>query len=101
MLHDPALCKQVQHLGRGRGHQRVAAVGGSVIPGHHGRGGRTAGQKRAHGHAVSQGLGYGHHVRLDPVALPGEHVAGPSHAALDLIQNHQQAVLVAQGAHAL
>src|SRR3954451_3492791 len=46
-------------------------------------------------------LGEGHHVRLDPVARRAEPVAHPAEAADDLVGHEQQAVLVADLAHAL
>ena len=54
-------------------------------------------QERPHGHAAAQGLGSGHDVRLHAVALPGEHMACPAHAALNLVQYQQDVLFFAEG----
>ena len=50
---------------------------------------------------IIKGLCHGHHIWLYAVMLPGEHLSGASHSALDLIQDQQDIVLIAQRPDAL
>ena len=56
------------------------------------------GQDGAHREATGDALGGGQHVRLDVGPLMGEQLAGAPHAALHLVQPHQDAEFVAGGA---
>ena len=62
---------------------------------------RSVGQHGANRHARGESLGQRHHVRRDAGPLVGEPAAAAPHAALNLVQHHQPAVLVAQPPHAL
>ena len=62
-------------------------------------GGFGAGHHRADGHARTQALGQGHHIRQDARPLVGKPFPGAADAALHFV-NHQQPVLrVAQGTY--
>ena len=100
MVHNMALLKDIQNSLCTGCHQRVAAIGGSMVPGNHGRGRLAAGKKCAHREPVSKGLCHGHHIRLHAVMLPCEHVPGTPHAALDFIQDKKQVMLITEPAHA-
>ena len=83
--------------GRGAG-QRIAAVGAAVVAGNQGLGGLAARQARADGEAAAQGFSRGEDVRDDAVMLIGEPFARSPDAGLDLVEDQQGVVLVAQGA---
>ncbi len=63
-----------------------------------------AGQQCPDRHPPAQRLGQGQHVRLYAVALESKHLSGTPHAALDLVEHQQHAVLLPdlrQGLHKL
>ena len=72
-----------------------------MIAGDHGGRRLAAGQECADRHSVAQGLCRGHHVRFYAVSLPGEHLPGAPHSALNLIQHQQGIMVVAQLPHPL
>ncbi|MCW0462677.1 hypothetical protein NB717_003745 [Xanthomonas sacchari] len=84
---------------RHRRGQRVAAEGGAVRAELHGLGDLRPGQQRADREAAAQRLGQGHDVGSDLVLPVREQGAGAAHAALDLVQHQQRAVVIAQGPH--
>ena len=53
-----------------------------------------AGDGRAQRHAAGDAFGQRDHIRDRAEMLGGEHLAGASHAALDLVENQQDAVVV-------
>ncbi len=53
------------------------------------------------GSPASQPLGDGHDVRLDAVMLAGEEGPGAPHARLHLVQDEQDAVLLAEFLYSL
>ena len=91
--HDPDRCQG------SRADQRIAAEGGAVGAGDKGGGNLFLGQHGADGGAAGQRLGQGHDVRGDAEMLMGKQLAGPSHADLDLVEDQQQPVPVAELAH--
>ena len=56
---------------------------------------RQAGADR---HAVAERFGQRHDVRLCIRVLPGKPLSGAAHAGLDLVQHHQPALFIADGA---
>jgi hypothetical protein len=86
----------VEHRVGCRGDDRPARERGAVVAGlEHvpvlGRG--HAGADRQ---AAAHALGHGHHVRCQPVLLPRPQRARATHAALDLVEDQQRAVRVAE-----
>ena len=71
------------------------------LPARQRAGGLLLGEARADGKAAAQPLGRRHDVGLDAGPFMGEELAGAAHAALDLVEEQQQAVFVADGAQAL
>ncbi len=67
----------------------------------HGGRRRFAGQAGAERKAAADTLGNRHDIRLDVGPFMGKELAGAAVAALDLVENQQEAVLVAQIAQAL
>ena len=61
----------------------------------------VAGPAGADRHAVAERLGDGHHVGLYAVVLEAEPAPGSPQAGLHLVDDHQDAALVAQAAHSL
>ena len=54
-------------------------------------------KQQRHGHTdTTDGLGYGHHVRLDTCPLKGEEGTGTAAASLNVVDNQQDVVLVAE-----
>uniref|UniRef100_A0A0N4ZZD7 Histidine kinase n=1 Tax=Parastrongyloides trichosuri TaxID=131310 RepID=A0A0N4ZZD7_PARTI len=92
-----------RHFVEGRladGHgQRVAAEGRAVHADRHALGRLGGGQAGADGEAAAQGLGDGHDVRRHAGPFVGPQLAGPPHAALDFVEDDQDAVLVGHLAH--
>ena len=58
------------------------------------------GDECAHRNAVSKGLRRREEIRLDGIVLPAPPLAGATHAALDLIADHDEILLVAERADA-
>ena len=86
----------VEHaVGDGAG-ERIAAEGGAVRAGRHAGGGARGRQARADREAAAQALGQRHDVGRHPGPFVGEQPAGPAHAALHLVEDQQQVVLVAE-----
>ena len=86
---------QVDGRQGGRAGDRVAAEGvavGAARPVHDG----IAGDAGTQGHAGGDALGGGDDIRLDVKVLDGPPLAGAAHAALDLVGDEQDVVLVAQ-----
>ena len=84
----------------GRHRERIAAEGRAVRARQHALAGILGGEERADRKAAAKRLGERHHVGLDAGALVGEQLAGAAHAGLHLVEDQQQAVLVAQRAQA-
>ena len=68
---------------------------------HHARGRLLGGEAGAEREAAADALGGRHDVGLDPVMLIGEQLAGAGVAALDLVEDEHQIVLVGERAQAL
>ena len=86
----------VEHRVGDRAGQRVAAEGRAVGAGGHAGRGARGGEAGADREAAAQPLGDGGDVGRDARLLAGEQRAGAAHAGLDLVEDQQQAVLVAQ-----
>ena len=78
--------------------QRVAAVGAAVVAGDQGLGGLAAREARPDGEAAAQRFGRRQQVGDDAVMLVGEPLARPPDPGLNLVEDQQGLVLVAQGA---
>ena len=92
----PGVEHHVEHGVADRHRQRIAAEGRAVRAGRHalgGLGGREAGAERE---AAADALGDRHDVGRDAGPLIGEQFAGAADAGLDLVEDQQQAVLVAE-----
>ena len=86
----------VEH-GVGDAHrQRIAAEGRAVRAGGHALGRLGRRQAGADRETAAERLGQRHDVGRDAGALVGEQVAGAAHAGLHLVEDQQQAVLVAK-----
>ncbi len=85
----------------GAGGERVAAERRRVRAGLELLGDLRLRDQPAHRDAAGQRLGQRHDVRLDVPVLVGVPLAGAAHAGLHLVEDQQQAVLVAQLAQAL
>jgi len=81
---------------RRRGNQRSAAKGGCVRTGCKGRRNLIRGKHGPHWKSVGQSLGQRHDVRLDVVVLIGKQRACASHPGLDLIEDQQNSLSVAE-----
>ena len=68
---------------------------------HHARRRLLGGEAGAEREAAADALGHRHDVGLDAVMLVGEHLAGAAVAALDLVEDEHQIVLVGERAQAL
>ena len=79
--------------GGGAAH-RVAAEGREVVADLEGVGDLGAGDEGAQRPAVGDALGHGHDVGLDAVVLDGEELAGAPEAALHLVGDEQDALVV-------
>ncbi len=98
-LHAIQHFRGIDHVQRRLGHrrgQRVAAVGGAVGADRKVLGDLAGGQHRTDREAAAQALGTGEDVRDHAVVHVGEQLADPAHAALDLVEDQQRVVLVAQ-----
>ena len=91
----------VEHGVADRHGQRIAAEGGAVDAGGHADSRRVGGQARAHREAAADALGDRHEVGLDAGPFMGKQLAGPADAALHLVIDQQQAMLVAELAQPL
>ena len=58
-------------------------------------------KKCTKGNAAADGLCNSDHIRLYPILFIGEHGTGPSHTALDLVQDQQQILLLTELLNAL
>ena len=101
-LVEEAVCEDdVEHGVADRHGQRIAAEGGAVHAGGHADRRRIGRQAGAHREAAADALGDRHDVGLDARPFIGEQLAGAADAALHLVEDQQQAVLVAELAQAL
>jgi hypothetical protein len=85
----------------GRGDHRPARERRAVVTGAEHLGGRRIRHAGAHGQSAAQPLRDGHDVRRYSELLVRPERAGPTHAALDLVEDQQRAVGVAGLARAL
>ena len=77
--------------------ERIAAEGRAVAAHHHALRGLARGEAGAHREAAADALGDRHDVgRRSPARSPREEGAGAADARLHLVEDEQQAVLVAQ-----
>ena len=88
----------VEHRVARRHRERIAAEGRAVRAGGHALAGFLGGEERADRKAAAERLGERHDVGRNAGPLIGEQLAGAAHAALHLVEDQQQAVLVAQRA---
>ena len=86
----------VEHRVAAGHRQRIAAEGRAVRAGGHALGRFRRGKAGADRKAAAERLGDRHDVGRDAGVLIGEQIAGAAHAALDLVEDQQQAVVVAQ-----
>ena len=101
LVEEAVLEHDVEHGVADRHGQRIAAEGGAVDAGGHADG-RLVGRKAgAHREAAADALGDRHEVGRDAGPFMGEQLAGAADAALDLVEDQQQAVLVAELAQPL
>ena len=92
-VHD-AVHEEVDVGERGGAAHGVAAEGGEVVADLEGVGDLGAGDEGAQRPAVGDALGHGHDVRHDAEVLDGEQLAGAPEAALHLVGDEQDALLV-------
>ena len=96
MLEEAVGEHDIEHGIADRHGKRIAAEGRAMRAGGHagrGFGGRETG---AHRKAAADALGDRHDVGRDAGPFIGEELAGAADAALDLVEDQQQAVLVAK-----
>ncbi|CDX33909.1 hypothetical protein MPLA_1690011 [Mesorhizobium sp. ORS 3359] len=86
----------VEHGVADRHRQRIAAEGGAVHAGGHAGRRLVRGEAGAHREAAADALGDRHQVRRDAGPFMREQLAGAADAALDLVEDQKQAVLVAE-----
>ncbi len=97
VVENPLALEGAAHLERGRRHNGRAAEGRRVRARPEGCGDRRARQHRTHRKTVGERLGQGHDVGCGPELFVGEHRPGTAHPGLNLIEDEQEAGLVAQG----
>ena len=101
LVEEAVVEHHVEHGVADRHGQRIAAEGGAVDAGGHADR-RSVGRKAgAHREAAADALGDRHQVGLDAGPFIGEQLAGPADAALHLVEDQQQAMLVAELAQPL
>ncbi len=88
----------VEHRAGDRAGERIAAVGRAVHADRERARDLGRGQHRADREAAAQALGAGQDVGHDALLHVREQRAGAAHAALDLVEDQQRVVLVAQPA---
>ena len=86
----------VEHRAADRHRQRIAAEGRSVRAGRHALRRLLGGEQAAEREAAADALGDRHDVGRDAGPLMREQLAGAADAGLHLVEDQQQAVLVAQ-----
>ncbi len=91
----------VEHGVADRHGQRIAAEGAAVAAAGHAIADRRGGQAGTHREAAAQALGHGQHIGCDSGGFVGEKTPGPADAALDLVENQQQSIFVANLAQGL
>src|SRR5690606_20812376 len=96
LVEEARLQHDIEHGVAHRHGERIAAEGGAVNAGRHTFGSFVGRQAGAHGEAAAYALGNRHHVRLDVSAFIGKEPARAAYAALDLVENQQDAVVVAE-----
>ena len=97
MIDNLLFFKNIEHCADSRTCQRISSVGRAVISRHQGMlRGFLIQHKRAYRDSAAKRLGTGHDIRLHAVLLPGEHTSGAAHSTLDLIQDQQDILLIAQ-----
>ena len=100
MVEEFIIGDDIEHGLARRAGERVAAIGRSVRADRH-AGRRLLGREAgAHREAAANALGRGHDVRRDPIMFVGEELAGAGIAALDLVEDKHQVVLVGELAQA-
>ena len=92
----PSAGHHVDHRIADRHRQRIAAEGRAMRAGGHALAGFRRRQTGADRKAAAERLGDGHDVGSDPGMLISEQIAGAANAGLDLVEDQQQAVVVAQ-----
>jgi hypothetical protein len=96
MLQEAIGQDDVEH-GIADGHgERIAAIGRTMRAGLHAGGGLCGGKAGAEREAAADALGDRHDVGRDARPFMGEELAGAADAGLDLVEDQQQAVFVAE-----
>ena len=98
LLQEAGLQDHVEHRVAHRHGERVAAEGGAVGADRHAPGGLGRGEAGAHREAAADALGHRHDVGRHAGPFIGEELAGAADAGLDLVEDQEQAVLVAEAA---
>ncbi len=98
MIDEAGREDDVEHGVADRHRERIAAEGGAVNADRHAARGVGGGEARAHRETAADALGDGHDVGMNPGVFIGEQAPGAPDAGLDLVEDQQQRVLVAQGA---
>ena len=98
MLEEARRQHDVEHGVADRHGERIAAEGRAVRADRHALGRVGCRETRAEREAAADALGDGHDVGRDAAVLVGEELAGATDAGLHLVEDQQQAVLVADRA---